>query len=70
MSANWAWFTFLKIYVISLLNFYKYLITVPRQVYYFIKIVNEPYYCIARHGTPVRAVEQSWTYYYTSCSLW
>jgi len=51
MSANWAWLTFLKRYVISVLNFHKYLIIVPRQVYYFIKIVNEPYYfhCMTRY---------------------
>jgi hypothetical protein len=28
MLTDWAWFTFLKQYVISLLKFYKYLITI------------------------------------------
>jgi hypothetical protein len=62
MSADWAWITFLKWYVISRLNFQKYLIIVRRQVYYFIKIVNEPYYCIVWHGTSVCAVERPWAY--------
>jgi hypothetical protein len=30
-----------------------------------ILIINEPYYCIVRHGTPVREVEQPWAYFYT-----
>jgi hypothetical protein len=33
-------------------------------------MINQPYYYIVRHGTPVCAVEQSWAYYYTSCFLW
>jgi hypothetical protein len=50
LSADWAWFSFLEQYDISLLNFQKCLITISRQVLLFL-MINKPYYCIVRHGT-------------------
>jgi len=44
LSADWAWFSFLEQYDISLLNFQKCLITISRQVLLFL-MINIPYYC-------------------------